>query len=270
MKLKHKIFFKNFAQILLYQFRFILGLLQLADQRFVCCTFGFFKYQLVYDKSTKLFHKIYAPEVEDIRVLIQIFLNEQYKIENEWYAEIFEKFISINQKRFCVFDLGSNIGLASLYFAIKYPDWHVIGVEPSRRNYLISLINTRNNTNIKILEGAVDSIRGKVKISNSLVNYDAFQVTRDSMGEISTYTISDFMGIAKSLGVQPILCKMDIEGYEQEIFSNYKTWGEEIPCFMVEIHDWMMKDKITSHNYLKFIIETNRRAIIKGELIVSF
>ena len=71
-------------------------------------------------------------------------------MENVFFDRIFDFDIDF-EPRFIV-DVGSNIGLVSIYWAKKYPDAKIISVEPEQSNYEILRINTNPYKNISILK----------------------------------------------------------------------------------------------------------------------
>ena len=71
----------------------------------------------------------------DTAVFNQVFYRNEYNIELKEEPEI-------------IIDCGANIGLASVYFANKYPGALIIAIEPEPSNYEMLIKNTANYSNI--------------------------------------------------------------------------------------------------------------------------
>src|ERR1051326_8504661 len=58
----------------------------------------------------------------DLPVFRQIFIDEEYNFQIPFQPSV-------------IFDLGANVGFASIYFANKFPNARIIAVEPEISNY---------------------------------------------------------------------------------------------------------------------------------------
>ena len=74
----------------------------------------------------------------DIRNFRQIFKEEEYS------------FVPFQPNT--VLDLGGYIGLASAYFANKYPNAKIVLIEPDPDNFLVAQLNTRQFPNVECLQ----------------------------------------------------------------------------------------------------------------------
>ncbi len=64
------------------------------------------------------------PNTSDLDVFQQVFIEEEYEFALDRDPEV-------------IIDAGSNIGLASIYYSIKYPDAKIIAIEPEGSNYIL-------------------------------------------------------------------------------------------------------------------------------------
>ena len=71
----------------------------------------------------------------DYEVFKQIFLENQYDVKYKAPPGV-------------IVDCGANIGLASIYFANKYPSAKIIAIEPEKDNFELLKLNTGEYTNI--------------------------------------------------------------------------------------------------------------------------
>jgi len=63
----------------------------------------------------------------------------------------------------------------------------------------------------------------------------------------------------------PSIVKIDIEGFESNVFSGSGAWHETVPLVIVELHDWMLPGARTSHPVLRRLLESDRDFVIVGE-----
>lgn len=166
----------------------------------------------------------------DIDVFFKIFVEEEYNF-----------FLPDNAQ--LIIDGGANIGLSTLFFAIKYPVAKIVAIEPESNNYAILLKNVAGYPNIYPLQKAIWFESTVLTISNPLNmgNY-GFMVTNSecnevSFNDISTITIPDILKTHQQATVDII--KIDIEGAEMELFSNNSEWVGNIYKIYIETHDWI-------------------------------
>ncbi len=138
-----------------------------------------------------------------------------------------------------VIDLGANIGISTLVLANKFPEAHVIALEPEKNNFQLLQLNTSTKKNIKILNAAVWYQDGKVNIIDDTVKSNEFKVTNSSKSikneMIESISISSLMNRFNFLKID--LLKIDIEGAEEDIFvKGDLSWLSKIRCCIIEIH----------------------------------
>ena len=144
-----------------------------------------------------------------------------------------------------IIDLGANIGLASLYFAEKYPASRICAVEPSAANYELLV----DNLDPLIKSGRCQALhaalweREATLGANALPAQDrhnSFSVRELGPGEhIDGQAIRGLpMGtIIKSAGFTHVdILKVDIEGAERQLFSGELDWLDRVRALMVEFH----------------------------------
>lgn len=138
-----------------------------------------------------------------------------------------------------IFDVGANIGLASILFANRYPQAQIIAVEPERSNYELLCRNVAPYPNIKTIECGVWYRDSWLTISNPDDEKWAMQViesTESSDDRIQGFSLLTLM---ERFSVSTIdLLKVDIEGAEVELFGDgFEDWIDCVGVLMVELHD---------------------------------
>jgi FkbM family methyltransferase len=171
----------------------------------------------------------------DSLVFEQVILQEEYKTAMDIFL--------LNNIPFKTFiDLGSNIGLATIYIKKIFPDARVIALEPDKNNYAELLKNFRDNG----LTNATPLMAGVGK-------KDCYLVTDERLRDSQDWSISfkevDFETPIVSYSINSLLekyglanvdfIKIDIEGGEKAIFDQDAdiSFLDKVKVIAVEIHD---------------------------------
>ena len=67
----------------------------------------------------------------------------------------------------------------------------------------------------------------------------------------------------------PLICKIDIEGGEENLFSTSDAWIDQFPLD-IELHDWLLPGTSNSKNFLSAISKRNFDIICRGENMFCF
>jgi len=225
-----------------------------------------------YDNVKKYFFSVFVRERIDSITADQVFTSNDYDLTFlKRYDELLEKYNSIlsQNKTPLIIDCGANIGLSAFHFATAFPNSTVVAIEPERNNFLMMEKNCKGFQNVEFLNKAVGSEEGFVSIDNDQVDNNAYRVSRNEneIGDIEIVSINSILSSRNEL--VPFLIKIDIEGFEDDLFSNNTEWVEKFPLLIIETHDWMLPKQANSHNFLKVISEQQRDFIHKGENIFS-
>lgn len=195
----------------------------------------------------------------DIKVFDQLFYSLEY--EFEYFFE--PKFI---------IDAGANIGLASVFFANKFKNAQIIAIEPENSNFEILQKNTRKYPAITCLQKAVSNKIETVYVMNSKYGNWGFTTSNDnslktnSVNSITTITISQIMQLYELQRIDVL--KIDIEGYEKELFETNIDWLPKTKCLIIELHDGIKHG--CSKVFFDRISKLNFSFSIKGENLIFF
>lgn len=139
-----------------------------------------------------------------------------------------------------IVDAGANIGMASIYFAHRYPEAKIIAIEPEASNFAVLSRNVQPYPTISPIHAALWNQDGEVNIGKPDPETGAsgkwsFVARRQGTGDtVRALTIPTLM---RELDVQVIdLAKIDIEGSEREIFED-TGWLTGLGGMMIELHD---------------------------------
>jgi hypothetical protein len=65
----------------------------------------------------------------------------------------------------------------------------------------------------------------------------------------------------------PFIAKVDIEGFESDLFSQATEWLSETFVVHIEPHDWMMPGKGTSLTFQRAMAEHKYEMFLAGEIL---
>jgi len=206
----------------------------------------------------------------DLPTFEQVFGNNEYNLRRlaRWH-EIVALYARI--ERPLILDLGANIGLAALYFAKNWPKAHIIAVEPGEANFRLMRANIDGLPNIKAVNAAVANEDGAVRIVNPTADAWALRTERATPGATDTVPALSVGSLITRAprNCRPFIAKIDIEGFESELFSKNIDWVKSFPIIIIELHDWLLPGQGTSNNFLRAIACQSRDFVIIGENVVS-
>ena len=243
----------------------------LGRRRFLSVTPHNITNQIVYDRHVRKCIGLHARDNVDIEVLKQIFLNHDYGLfkfkRMTELIDLYNKIVSRGNTPLII-DCGANNGMSMRYFSEVFNSSNVVGVEQYLENYSIAQKNTLINKNI-IHNAAIGSRKSKALIKNKNSMHWAYMIEEDGGGSLDVITINDMLRVYDLNKYNPYIIKIDIEGYESNLFSENVDWIDLFPIIIIELHDWMLPKQANSSNFLKQISSRNRDFIFYGENVFS-
>jgi FkbM family methyltransferase len=168
-----------------------------------------------------------------------------------------------------IIDLGANTGLASLYFAVEFPTATVIGVEPDAENAATARRNLEGYTAVTIVEGGIAAVDGRAEVLNPGGGNWSYRTELTETGAVPMFSMKSLLGKHGRAYLVPFIVKIDIEGFESDLFSKDTEWIDLFPILIIELHDWMLPRSASSGNFLREISCRNRDFIYIGENVFS-
>ncbi|HEY0792655.1 MAG TPA: FkbM family methyltransferase [Chthoniobacterales bacterium] len=140
-----------------------------------------------------------------------------------------------------IIDCGANVGYSSAYFLTRFPESHVISVEPDPGSFEALQVNLAPyGTRVKALKAAVWSRPVGLTFKESTRNGGAWgrQMREVTPGDLPEVEATDISGLLAGSGFERIsILKIDVEGAEVELFaSNYHDWITRVDCLVIELH----------------------------------
>lgn len=239
--------------------------------RYVALTPPGMKSQILYDGKSRTASRFKIRDMTDWETLNQIYLQEDYALHRlTRHQEIIENYKSIVEagRRPLILDCGANIGLSSKYFSDNFPEAVVVSIEPDTGNHALAKANCVSSSVIHT-KAAISSKSGLGTIKNANDSSNAFQVESTDSGDFPMITVSEVLRECASENVPPWLIKIDIEGFESDLFSENTDWIDSFPILVIELHDWLYPGKATSRNFISQVAKRHRDFVLSGENVFS-
>jgi FkbM family methyltransferase len=148
-----------------------------------------------------------------------------------------------------IYDLGANIGIASLFFASLYPEARVYGFEPLPSNYEHCVRNFKNLPKAQAFPWAVG---GRSEVMAFDCNEDPhggyLQATPGNPKlrpgkpiNVQVYSLADLIRVQKL--EPPEFLKIDVEGAELEVLRGMGEAAQSVKRMFVETHGANLKEE---------------------------
>lgn len=261
---------------LMYFFRSLFFVIARRDfetryTRYLFLTPPAFRHQVIYDRVLKRRIRFQVRNINDLTTASQVFRFSSYETRHlQRRNDILSFYQSSldNKKTPLIVDCGGNIGLASLFFSLDYPAAKLVCIEPDRTNIGQARVNTVD-LNVDLIEAAIGSESGTATIINPEAGNNGFQIEKRTDGGVAMITLPHLLSRYEMSRFQPFLLKIDIEGFEADLFSGKTDWIKAFPVIMIELHDWMLPRSANSRAFIRAIGSHNRDFVLAGESIFS-
>lgn len=257
---------KKAVQLFLWQLRFRAGLIAgaLADPLRV-----FRRPKIIEARIRGLGSLHVRPGDSDAVALRQVFGEGSYDLEhfpqNTRIVARYRQIIADGKKPIII-DAGANIGASALWYARAYPEACIVAIEPDPENAELCRYNVSGHENIRLLECAIGSRSGEVTLKRTPHQSWGVQTERSGAG-IKICTIEEAEAAAGADG-ELFLVKIDIEGFEDDLFSTATEWIKRATVIVIEIHDWMLSGKYSSRTLQKALFNEGFEMLLHGEVLV--
>jgi FkbM family methyltransferase len=237
---------------------------------------------IIFDKNKKTFFIQNIRDNFDLLTVYEVFFDEHYNLKNlknwnvinSYYNEIIK-----NNKKALIVDCGSNIGSSSNYFSRIFFGSFVISIEPEINNFLMIAKNFCSQNSVAINKAiSCDNRNYILNISEDsrghFINISELQKENTKINslfkseKVEAITVKDILNNYRN-DCTPFLIKIDIEGFEQNLFYKNFEWMNDFLIIIIEIHDWMIPNKSISGNFIKALDEISKNEQNKRDLIIS-
>ncbi|MGD0829311.1 MAG: FkbM family methyltransferase [Terracidiphilus sp.] len=201
----------------------------------------------------------------------QCFCECQYDIPTGAHGVLTERIyreIIASGKKPLIVDCGANIGASVLWFTARYPEAHIVAVEPSPANFAL-LFKNCSGFDVDLREAGIGSIDGKAWMNNPDGTLGCrTNNSRDGIG-INIISLKTILASKPSSEYVPFLLKVDIEGAEKSLFAGSASDLNQFPLILMEPHDWLFPGELTSVEFFRFHAQAGREFAMHNENIAS-
>lgn len=159
--------------------------------------------------------------ISDYWAIKDIFLDGEYDLKREIHPTI-------------IVDLGANIGISAIYFALKYPHAQVFAFEPHPQTFARLKENVKDVASIHPHKYAISDAKGHVSFSAAKHSTHAslFGSSKDFV-DVESIRPDDLFGL---LNIEKIdILKFDIEGAERFLLEDFSRFGH-VRNYVGEMH----------------------------------
>ena len=227
-------------------------------------------------------HVFHRSTPADLFVIWQCFNRQQYEIPVPEFHRAYHKLaleerykeILARGKRPLIVDCGANIGTSSLWFHARYPESHIIAVEPAPDNAQVLRQNCAAS-GIEVVEGAIaatDAVMSLVDPNETTNGYRTIPVDHRGQGtgtEIKGLSLATLLARESVTSCEPFLLKVDVEGSEKSLFTRDWPSFDRFPLIILEQHDFMMPGRSTADSFLHYHAARQRDFLYGTENIFS-
>jgi FkbM family methyltransferase len=157
-----------------------------------------------------------------------------------------------------IVDLGANIGLTLVDYALTHRDVTLIGVEMDAANAALARENTEAlGDRCRVIEKAVAAEAGVVRYDDS-ADTDAYSIGKGerTVEAVTVSSLVESLSDARRID----LLKVDIEGEERRVLTENTEWADRVDRLLVEVHPpWTVDECIAALRRLGFSAEPNSR-----------
>lgn len=200
----------------------------------------------------------------------QVFMDRDYDLSKFPQAEriqaTYERILASGKVPVIV-DAGANAGASLRWFAKAFPKAAIVAIEPDPDTAAICRKNAQHLPNAKVVQAAVGAAAGAVDLEISPGESWANRTVRSDDGAVPVVTIPQAVVMAGEKA-EPFIIKIDIEGFESDLFSENLDWIATAPVVMIEPHDWLFPGQKTSKAFMKAFANTDHEMLLSGDTII--
>jgi FkbM family methyltransferase len=208
----------------------------------------------------------------DLMAIDQCFTEGQYDMpvgaHGALIQRLYQEIVASGRKPLIV-DCGANIGCSVLWFHARYPEAHIVAIEPAPDNFELLSANCAG-LDVDLRQAGVAASDGKARLSDPGGGGMGYRTAADGDGpEIAMVAIQTLLASKPVERYAPFLLKIDIEGAEKTLFNENSASLADFPLIILEPHDWLLPGQLSSREFFRFHVNAGREFCMKQENIAS-
>jgi FkbM family methyltransferase len=201
----------------------------------------------------------------DAKTFQQVFRDRQYELTSAFHAAViadaYSRILAAGRTPVIV-DCGANNGAGAIWFAQQFPEAAVVAIEPDPSTAELCRRNTRGR-NVVVRQAAVGAYGGTARMVTDGLDSWAYRTERDPDGDTEVVTISQAVdGVDNA---ELFIVKVDVEGFEAELFSAATEWVGDATAIFIEPHDWLFPGAGTSREFQRTMARHDLDVLLMGE-----
>ncbi len=211
------------------------------------------------------------PGVSDWIVMERIFLDREYdpiSAEHDQAMDRLQDRLVAEGRTPLIVDCGANIGLSSVWLTERFPRATIIALEPEAANFAVLARTAGNFPNIVPMHAAISDRMSNVTLFNEGDTPWAWRTRETDRGGVAAVTIPYLLGLDRRYSLLAV--KVDIEGFEVNLFRDGAAWVDDLPLLVFEMHDWLLPGSGSGHAFFTTLSRRPRDYLLRGENVFSY
>jgi FkbM family methyltransferase len=208
----------------------------------------------------------------DLMAIDQCFTKKQYDMPIGAHGVLIDtiyKEIVASGRQPLIVDCGANIGCSVLWFNARYPEAHIVAIEPASDNFELLSANCAG-LDVDLRQAGVAGADGYSYLKDTGGGGMAYRTEANGDGpEIAMVSIQTVLASKPAERYALFLLKVDIEGAEMGLFDENSETLAEFPLIILEPHDWMLPGQLSSREFFRFHVNAGREFCMKQENVAS-
>lgn len=188
--------------------------------------------------NLKIGSVLVRPDDSDMAALREVFQRRDYDVDALFVGPAirarYERLLAEGRTP-VIIDAGANIGATALWFSKIFPRARIVSVEPEPENFRILCENTRSLPNVRAIPAAIGSEGGFVSVRRDRWSWGV--TTQRAEEGVPIVTVPQCL--EGEPGGALFLVKIDIEGFESDLFAANTQWLDDADVVIVEPDDWL-------------------------------
>jgi FkbM family methyltransferase len=172
-------------------------------------------------------------------------------------------------RRPLIVDCGSNIGASVLWLTARYPEAHIVAIEPAPDNFKLLQRNC-SGLDVDLRNAGIGAVDGSAYLSVKDLPACGYQTNLIGEGiSIEIISMETILASKQASTFTPFLLKVDIEGAEKSLFRSGHDLLNQFPVILMEPHDRFYPGQETSLEFFRFHADHGREFDMNRTTVAS-